>query len=596
MHRELVRNFAIIAHIDHGKSTLADRFLLYTGAITEREFRDQILDDMELEREKGITIKASAVRLFYTYNDKKYELNLIDTPGHVDFTSEVTKSIACAEGALLVVDASQGVEAQTVANLHYALERNLAIIPVINKIDLPNARIQEVEEEIENILQIEKEKIIKASAKEGVGIKEILDRIVQDIPPPKGKTDSPLKAMIFDSYYDVYRGVVVYVRIFDGKIKPGDKIRIFSTGREYEVEEIGVLTPYPQKVDFLEVGDVGFIIAGIKNPREIIAGDTITLADNPVSEPLPGFRKLKPMVYAGFYPVNSSDFPALRSALEKLSLTDSALIFEPENSQALGPGFRCGFLGLLHMEIIQERLEREFGIDLVVTTPNVEYIVILKNGKKIELEEPSQFPQPNEIKEVQEPYVKAYILVPPDAIGPVMELAQARRGIYKSTEYYGGRVAIIYELPLAEIIVDFHDKIKSLTRGYGSLDYELAGYRSVDLVKVDILLNGKKCDALSILVPREKAQYMARQMVSKLKELIPRQLFEVVIQAAIGSKVIARENILAIKKHVTGKCYGGDITRKRKLWERQKEGKKRMKKFGQVDIPQEAFLAILRLE
>ncbi len=596
MHTELVRNFSIIAHIDHGKSTLADRFLLYTGAITEREFRDQILDDMELEREKGITIKASAVRLFYNYNGKRYELNLIDTPGHVDFTSEVTKAIACSEGALLVVDASQGVEAQTVANLHYALEKNLAIIPVINKIDLPNARVEEVEREIENILQIEEEKIIKASAKEGIGIKEILDRIVKDLPPPEGNPRAPLKAMVFDSYYDVYRGVVVYVRVFEGKVKPGDKIKIFSTGREYEIEETGVLTPYPQEVDFLQAGDVGFIIAGIKNPREVIAGDTITLRDNPASEPLPGFKRLTPMVYAGFYPVNSSDFSALRSALEKLSLTDSALVFEPENSQALGPGFRCGFLGLLHMEIIQERLEREYGIDLVVTTPNVKYIAELRNGDKIEIEEPVQFPEPNEIKEIQEPYVRAYILVPPDAIGSIMELAQSRRGVYKSTEYYGGRVAIIYELPLAEIIVDFHDRIKSLTRGYGSLDYELIDYRRVDLVKVDILLNGKKCDALSLLLPKDKVQRKAHQIVSKLKELIPRQLFEVVIQAAIGSKVIARENIPAIKKHVTGKCYGGDITRKRKLWERQKAGKKRMKKFGQVDIPQEAFLAILKLE
>ncbi|HDM08612.1 MAG TPA: elongation factor 4, partial [Candidatus Omnitrophica bacterium] len=507
-----------------------------------------------------------------------------------------TKAIACSEGALLVVDASQGVEAQTVANLHYALEKNLAIIPVINKIDLPNARVEEVEREIKNILQIEEEKIIKASAKEGIGIKEILDRIVKDLPPPEGNPRAPLKAMVFDSYYDVYRGVVVYVRVFEGKVKPGDKIKIFSTGREYEIEETGVLTPYPQEVDFLQAGDVGFIIAGIKNPREVIAGDTITLRDNPASGPLPGFKRLTPMVYAGFYPLNSSDFSALRSALEKLSLTDSALVFEPENSQALGPGFRCGFLGLLHMEIIQERLEREYGIDLVVTTPNVKYIAELRNGDKIEIEEPVQFPEPNEIKEIQEPYVRAYILVPPDAIGSIMELAQSRRGVYKSTEYYGGRVAIIYELPLAEIIVDFHDRIKSLTRGYGSLDYELIDYRRVDLVKVDILLNGKKCDALSLLLPKDKVQRKAHQIVSKLKELIPRQLFEVVIQAAIGSKVIARENIPAIKKHVTGKCYGGDITRKRKLWERQKAGKKRMKKFGQVDIPQEAFLAILKLE
>ena len=596
MEPELIRNFAIIAHIDHGKSTLADRFLLHTRAITEREFKDQILDDMELERERGITIKASAVRMLYGCDNQIYELNLIDTPGHVDFTSEVTKSISCSEGALLVVDAVQGVEAQTVANLHFALEKNLTIVPVINKIDLPNARIEEIEAQIEDILQIEKKQIIKASAKEGVGIDDILKTIVERIPHPKGDSSLPLKALIFDSYFDSYKGVIIYLRVFDGSIKQGDRIKMFSTEKEYEVEETGILTPYPELVDSLSVGDAGFITANIKIPREVISGDTVTSYENPTSAAVTGFKRPKPMVYAGFYPVNISDVNILREALEKLSLTDAALLFEPENSPALGPGFRCGFLGLLHMDIIQERLEREFKINLVITTPNVKYIILKNNGEEIEVDTPSKFSQSRDI-EVLEPYVKAYILLPPDTIGAVMELAQARRGVYKTTEYYGrNRVGLTYEMPLSEILIDFHDKIKSITRGYGSLDYEFLQYRKVNLVKVDILINGEICEALSLLINREKSQYKARQLVQKLRSLIPRQLFEVAIQAAIGGKIIARESVVALKKHVTGKCYGGDITRKRKLWDRQKEGKKRMKKFGKVDIPQEAFLAVLKLD
>ncbi len=597
MKKEFIRNFSIIAHIDHGKSTLADRFLLNTHAITEREFKDQILDDMELERERGITIKASAVRLFYNYKNETYELNLIDTPGHVDFTSEVTKSIACSEGALLIVDAAQGVEAQTVANLHFALEKKLVVIPVINKIDLPNARVKEVEEQIENILQIEKEKIIKASAKEGIGIEEILGRIIEEVPPPQGEINQPLKAMIFDSFFDPYKGVIVYLRVYDGTIKAGERIKCLLTNKDYEVEEVGVLTPYPKSIDSLTVGDVGFISAGIRIPREIILGDTVTSLNNPTKEPLLGFKKHKAMVFAGFYPVNPSDFPLLRESLEKLSLTDAAFVFEPENSPALGPGFRCGFLGLLHMEIIQERLEREYKVNLVITTPNVKYIFVKSNGEEVSIDTPGKFPQTREAVSIQEPYVKGYLLIPSDSIGSAMELAQSKRGIYKSTEYYGeNRVGLIYELPLSEILVDFHDKIKSITSGYGSLDYEFLEYREVDLVKVDIIINGEICEALSLLIEKNNAQYKARQLAQKLRKLIPKQLFQVVIQAAIGNKIIARETVSALKKHVTGKCYGGDITRKRKLWDRQKEGKKRMKKFGKVDIPQEAFLAVLKLE
>ncbi len=596
MDKKLIRNFSIIAHIDHGKSTLADRLLLHTGAITEREFKDQILDDMELERERGITIKASAVRLWYEYQGENFQFNLIDTPGHVDFTSEVTKSISCSEAALLIIDAVQGVEAQTVANLHFALEKNLQIIPIINKIDLPNARVDEIEQQVEDILQIERKDILKTSAKEGLGIIEVLDKIARDVPAPKGEDEKPLKAMVFDSYFDVYRGVVLYIRVFDGSIKPGDKIKMLSQNSEYDVEEVGILTPYPEKIESLGVGEVGFITAGIKSPRDVISGDTVTSALNPAKEPLLGFKKSKPMVYAGIYPVNSSDFTLLRDSLEKLSLTDSALTFEPENSTALGPGFRSGFLGLLHMDIIQERIEREFNIDIIITTPNVKYLMIKKSGEKVELDTPVKFINSKEVR-ILEPVVKAYILIPTESIGAIMELSQARRGIYKTTEYYGkDRVGIVYELPLAEILVDFHDKIKSVTRGYGSLDYEFLEYRTVNLVRIDVMLNGELCEALSVLINKDKAQYKGRQLVHQLRAIIPKQLFEVAVQAAIGGKVIARETVAPLKKHVTGKCYGGDITRKRKLWSRQSEGKKRMKKFGKVDIPQEAFLAMLKLD
>jgi GTP-binding protein LepA len=596
MDKELIRNFSIIAHIDHGKSTLADRLLLYTGAITEREFKAQILDDMELERERGITIKASAVRLRYRYGDEDFQLNLIDTPGHVDFTSEVTKSISCSEAALLIIDAAQGVEAQTVANLYFALEKNLKVIPVINKIDLPNARIEEVEQQVEDILQIDRADILKSSAKEGLGIKEILDKIVKDVPAPKGEEKKPLKAMVFDSYFDVYRGVVLYLRVFDGSIRTGDRIKMLSQNSEYSVEDVGILTPYPESIDSLGVGEVGFITAGIKSPRDVISGDTITSASNPADSPILGFKRPKPMVYAGIYPVNSSDFTLLRDALEKLSLTDSSLTFEPENSPALGPGFRSGFLGLLHMDIIQERIEREFYIDIIITTPNVKYLMLKKDGEELELDTPAKFINSKDIK-ILEPVVRAYILIPADSIGAIMELSQSRRGVYKTTEYYGkDRVGIVYELPLAEILVDFHDKIKSATRGYGSLDYEFLEYREVNLVRVDILLNGELCEALSVLIEKEKAQYKGRQLVHQLRAVIPKQLFEVAVQAAIGGKVIARETVAPLKKHVTGKCYGGDITRKRKLWNRQSEGKKRMKKFGKVDIPQEAFLAMLKID
>ena len=596
MDKKLIRNFSIIAHIDHGKSTLADRLLLHTGAITEREFKDQILDDMELERERGITIKASAVRLWYEYQGENFQFNLIDTPGHVDFTSEVTKSISCSEAALLIIDAAQGVEAQTVANLRFALEKNLQIIPIINKIDLPNARVDEIEQQVEDILQIERKDILKTSAKEGLGIIEVLDKIARDVPAPKGEDEKPLKAMVFDSYFDVYRGVVLYIRVFDGSIKPGDKIKMLSQNSEYDVEEVGILTPYPEKIESLGVGEVGFITAGIKSPRDVIPGDTVTSALNPAEEPLLGFKKSKPMVYAGIYPVNSSDFTLLRDSLEKLSLTDSALTFEPENSTALGPGFRSGFLGLLHMDIIQERIEREFNIDIIITTPNVKYLMIKKSGEKVELDTPVKFINSKEVR-ILEPVVKAYILIPTESIGAIMELSQARRGIYKTTEYYGkDRVGIVYELPLAEILVDFHDKIKSVTRGYGSLDYEFLEYRTVNLVRIDVMLNGELCEALSVLINKDKAQYKGRQLVHQLRAIIPKQLFEVAVQAAIGGKVIARETVAPLKKNVTGKCYGGDITRKRKLWNRQSEGKKRMKKFGKVDIPQEAFLAMLKLD
>lgn len=595
MESKYIRNFSIIAHIDHGKSTLADRMLLFTNAISEREFHDQILDDMELERERGITIKASAVRIYYNFQGQSYELNLIDTPGHVDFSSEVAKSIGCSEGAILLIDASQGVEAQTVANFNLALERSLKIICVLNKIDLPNAMIEQVENQIEEILGIDRNEIIKASAKLGIGIEDVLQRIIKEIPPPEGDYNAPLKAVVFDSYYDLYKGVVLYIRVFDGHIEPGTKIKFLHSGKVYQVSEVGILTPYPKEIATLAVGDVGYISCNIKEPRDVVPGDTITYEDSSLNVAVVFFKALKPMVFAGIYPLNPKDFSALRFALEKLSLNDSAFSYEPENSKAFGAGFRCGFLGLLHMEIVQERLKREYGLDLILTTPGIEYQVILKTGEILEIDNPSQLPAPYEIKEIREPYVKAYILTPTQYLGEVMELAKAHRGNFINSEYYGARVGLHFEFPLAEIIVDFYDKLKSATRGYASLDYEFLDYRKSEVVKLEILVNNEVCEPLSFLIFKKNAYHQAQLLLKKLKELIPRHLFEITIQAKVAGKIIAKEKIPALKKHVTGKCYGGDITRKKKLWERQREGKKKMKKFGRVEIPQEAFLSILKL-
>ncbi len=593
----LIRNFCIIAHIDHGKSTLADRLLLYTGAITQREFHNQMLDDMELEQERGITIKASAVRIDYKAQDgNTYCLNLIDTPGHVDFSFEVSKSLAACEGAVLVVDAAQGVEAQTVANLYLALEHRLAIIPVVNKIDLSNAEPHKAEKQVRDILNLREEKITFASAKEGVGTEEILERIVKEMPFPRGERNASLQALVFDSSFDNYKGVVVYVRLVNGYIKKGVQIKLMMTEKIYEVQEVGVFRPRPEAVEELSCGEVGYFTANIRDPQEISAGDTVTCVALPAKEALPGYRAVHPMVYCGIYPVNPKDFPLLREAVGKLRLSDAAFIFEPETSVSLGPGFRCGFLGLLHMEIVQERLEREYDLNLVITTPSVEYQVKTRKGEIIEVDNPSRLPPVMNIDEIREPYVKTYIMVPADALGQIMEFVLSRRGIYKSTEYLSAeRCRLIYEMPLSEIIVDFYDKIKSMTRGYGSLDYEFIGYRQTELVKLDILINGKVCDALSSLVHKEKAQAKGRTLVTMLRGVIPRQTFEVVIQAAIGAHVIAKERVAPMRKDVTAKCYGGDITRKRKLWERQKEGKRRMKQFGNVEIPQEAFLAVLKI-
>ncbi len=596
MDRALIRNFSIIAHIDHGKSTLADRILQFTGAISEREFHDQVLDDMDLERERGITIKASAVRIYYNANDgKRYELNLIDTPGHVDFTYEVSKSIAACEGALLVVDAAQGVEAQTVANLYLAMEHNLVIVPVINKIDLANAQIDKVKHEISDILGLDKGEILLASAKMGTGTQEILEAIVAKIPPPRGDTTNPLQALIFDSKFDKYKGVIILIRLVNGSIKKGMRAMTMSNGAIHEIQEVGVFKPKPTAVDELVCGEVGYITCNIRDASEVSVGDTVTDAGNPASGPLPGYKKVQPMVFCGIYPMNSADFPAVKDAMEKMRLSDASFIYEPEKSASLGMGFRCGFLGLLHMEIIQERLEREYDLNLIVTTPSVIYKVIKKNGEVLEIDNPTKLPNPSDIDQTQEPYVRAYIITPKGFIGNILELSEAKRGSYISTQYLDEeRVEIVYDIPLSEIIVDFYDKIKSITRGYGSLDYELLDYRATSIVKLDILINGEICDALSSIVYKEKAYAKGRAVAEKLKESIPRHLFQVVIQAAIGGQVIARETVKALGKHVTGKCYGGDITRKRKLWEKQKMGKKRLKQFGKVEIPQEAFFAALK--
>jgi GTP-binding protein LepA len=593
-----IRNFSIIAHIDHGKSTLADRILEKTHALTAREMREQLLDSMDLERERGITIKLNAVQLKYRAKDnREYIFHLIDTPGHVDFAYEVSRSLAACEGAILVVDAAQGIEAQTLANVYLALDNDLEIIPVINKIDLPNADPERVRKEIEDVIGLDGNDAILASAKTGQGVDEILERIVERIPAPEGDPDAPLKALIFDSLYDSYRGVIAYIRVVDGTVKPGDRIKMMATGKEFEVAEVGVFTPKPEKRPELSVGDVGYLTASIKNVSDTRVGDTITNADRPADKPLPGYRKLNPMVYCGLYPVDSARFDDLREALAKLQLNDSSLQYEPETSSALGFGFRCGFLGLLHMEIVQERLEREFGIDLITTAPSVIYHVHLTDGTVLKIDNPSNMPEPQKIDHIEEPMVRASIMVPNDFVGSVMELCQKKRGSFKDMQYLDEtRVLISYEIPLSEIIFDFFDQLKSSTKGYASLDYELLGYKPSNLVKMDILLNGEKIDALSFIVHRDAAYARGKAIVEKLKELIPRQQFEVPVQAAIGNRVIARSTIKAMRKNVLAKCYGGDVSRKRKLLEKQKEGKKRMKQVGSVEVPQEAFMAVLKIE
>ncbi len=596
---EFIRNFSIIAHVDHGKSTLADRLLEYTGSVSRRELRDQMLDTLEIERERGITIKLQAVKMFYKADDgNTYTLHLIDTPGHVDFSYEVSRALAACEGAILLVDATQGIEAQTVANFWKAVEQDLVILPVINKIDLPSADPERVKKQIEDILGLPSEDVLLISAKEGIGIKEVLEAIVKRIPPPKGDPQAPLKALIFDSYYDPYRGAVAFVRVFDGEVKPGMRIRLFSTGKEFEVTEVGAQTPKMTKFEKLSAGDVGYIAASIKDVRDIKIGDTITDAKNPASSPVPGFRPAKPMVYAGIYPSEGYTYEELRDALEKYAINDAAIQYEPETSPALGLGFRVGFLGLLHMEIVQERLEREYGVSIITTAPSVVYRVRLKNGEVKEIRNPSELPENwGYIDAIEEPFVLITIITPKDYVGNIMSLCQEKRGIQKKFVYLDPNTAMLeYEMPLSEVIMDFHDKIKSVSKGYASYDYEFIGFREEDLVKLNVFINNEPVDALSFIVHRDKAYRRARQLVEKLKEVIPRQLFEVKVQAGIGNRIIASERIPPLRANVTAKCYGGDVTRKKKLLEKQKEGKKRLKQFGKVELPQEAFLTVLKVE
>lgn len=598
MEQKHIRNFSIIAHIDHGKSTIADRLIEYTGTLSEREMEAQVLDSMDLERERGITIKAQTVRLDYRGEDGElYELNLIDTPGHVDFNYEVSRSLAACEGALLVVDAAQGVEAQTLANVYLALEHDLEIVPVINKIDLPSAEPERVKEEIEDSIGLDTSAAVLASAKTGIGIKEILDAVVAYIPPPEGDADAPLRALIFDSYFDAYKGVIAHVRVKEGVIKKGMKLKLMATGKTFEVTDVGCFRPRPVDTGELRTGEVGFIAGALKDVRDVRVGDTVTGAERPAAEALPGYRGVTPMVFCGLYPEDSKDYDNLREALEKLQLNDAALAFEPETSIALGFGFRCGFLGLLHMDVIQERLEREYNLGLIMTAPSVVYHVYRTDGTMREVSNPADLPPATEIEHIEEPCVKATVIVPKDYVGAVMEISQEKRGVFQTMDYLDAtRVTVIYHIPLNEILYDYFDRLKSATRGYASLDYELIDYQTSNLVKLDILLNGDPVDALSTIVHRDRAAARGRQLATKLKEIIPQQMFEIPIQAAIGSKIIARENVRARRKDVLAKCYGGDITRKRKLLEKQKEGKKRMKAVGSVELPQEAFMAVLKID
>jgi GTP-binding protein LepA len=595
--RQHVRNFSIIAHIDHGKSTLADRFIQICGGLSEREMGAQVLDSMDLERERGITIKAQSVSLKYqARNGELYELNLIDTPGHVDFSYEVSRSLAACEGALLVVDAAQGVEAQSVANCYTAIEQGLEVVPVLNKIDLPSAEPGRVSNEIEEIIGIEAGDAVRVSAKTGAGVVDLLESLIEKIPPPRGNAGAPLKALIVDSWFDNYVGVISLVRVVDGKLSRRDRMRVMSTGRVFQVEKLGVFTPKPVSRDFLQAGDVGFIIAGIKDIGGAPVGDTLTRADSPAAEPLPGFKMVQPRVFAGLYPVSSDEYENLRNALQKLRLNDAALHYEPETSQALGFGFRCGFLGMLHMEIVQERLEREYNLDLITTAPTVVYEILTTKQGVLEIDNPASLPPVNEIEEIREPVIEANILLPQDYLGAVITLCMERRGVQKGLQYLGSQVALRYELPMSEIVLDFFDRLKSVSRGYASFDYHFLRFQPAPLVKLDILINGERVDALSIIVHRDVAQSRGRTLAVRMKELIPRQMYEVAIQAAIGSQIIARTTVKAMRKNVTAKCYGGDITRKRKLLEKQKAGKKRMKQFGKIEIPQAAFLAVLRVD